>query len=215
MKKVKTALIIILLILIASSLFYFLPTNGLISQLPFVNRFYTNTTLEVITINGKAKVQIDGQDYGETPIMVDQLSPGDYTIELERISETDNFYKPQTLNVKLTKNTTSRVEVEIAPAGMIHGAILYYTQQNTLEKERGLLSVLSEVEGSKIYLDGEYIKQTPIVAYSTNSKEYQLEVAAQGYETLEIPILVEEGYLLNVKTYLLPIPIIFDTTDNG
>jgi hypothetical protein len=47
------------------------------------------------------------------------------------------------------------------------------------------------------------------------AKEYNLQITADGYESLDIPILIEEGYLLNVKTYLFPIPIIFDTVDNG
>jgi hypothetical protein len=48
-----------------------------------------------------------------------------------------------------------------------------------------------------------------------NAKGYDLQLGAEGHEDLDIPILIEEGYLLNVKAYLFPIPIIFDTVDNG
>lgn len=215
MKKLKTVPIIILAVLALSVLMYFLPTNGLASKIPFLNRFYTNTTLEVLTIKGKATVTINGKEYGETPVTINELSPGDYTVELERISDSDTFYSKQTLNVKLTKNTTSRVEIEIGPAGILHGAILYYSEQNNLDNNEGTLSVLSEVEDSKLYLDGEYLKRTPVISEKLTAKEYELEVSADGYETVKIPILIEEGNLLNVKTYLFPVPITLDSVDNG
>jgi hypothetical protein len=214
MKKLKTVLIIIFSIIAISILIYFIPSDGIASRIPFLNRFYTNTILEIITINGKAKVIIDGTEYGETPLTINELNPGDYTIELERIGSTEGFYKKQSLSVKLTKNTTSRVELEIGPAGILHGAILYYSPQNNLSNMEGSISILSDVESSKIYLDGEYIKQAPVIAHKLLAKEYELEVIADGYETLTMPVLIEEGYLLNVKSYLFPIPIIFDVSEN-
>jgi hypothetical protein len=214
MKKFKTVLIIILSIIVLSIIIYFVPTEGLASRIPFFNRFYTNTILEVLTINGKAKVTINGTDYGETPLTINELAPGDYTVELERISDSENFYQKETLGIKLTKNTTSRIEVEIGPAGILHGAVLYYTPQNNLDKNKGSLSILCDVENSKVYLDGEYIKQTPIIADILNAKEYNLEILADSYESLDMPVLIEDGYLLNVKTYLFPIPIIFEGTNN-
>lgn len=215
MKKFKTVLAIIFSVIAVSILIYFIPSDGIASRIPFLNRFYTNTILEIITINGKAKINIDGKEYGDTPVTINELNPGDYTIEFERISDTENFYKKQTLTVKLTKNTTSRIEIEIGPAGVLHGAILYYTPQNNLANREGTLSILSDVENSKVYLDGEYIKRAPVIASKLTAKEYELEIVGDGYETLTIPVLIEEGYLLNVKTYLFPIPIIFDSTDNG
>lgn len=215
MKKLKTVLIIIISIIAISILIYFLPTQGIASRIPFLNRFYTNTILEVITINGKAKVTIDGREYGETPVTINELSPGDYTVVLERISDSEDFYKKEMLNVKLTKNTTSRIEMEIGPAGLLHGAVLYYTPQSNLNQNKGSLSVLCDVEDSKVYLDGEYIKRAPIIANPMTAKEYELEILAEGYENLDIPVLIDGNYLLNVKSFLFPIPIIFDTDDNG
>ncbi len=215
MKKIKTALIVIVSIIAISILIYFTPIESLASKIPFLNRFYTNTTLEIVTINGKSNVQIDGEEYGETPLTVNELNPGDYIVELEKISDSKDFYQKQSVNIKLTKNTTSRIEVEIGPAGILHGAILYYTPQSSLDNQQGSLSILCDIEKSKIYLDDEYIKQTPLIARSLTAKEYELKLVADGYESLTIPVLIEEGYLLNVKAYLFPIPITFETTNNG
>ncbi|HCC67771.1 TPA: hypothetical protein DEP90_00980 [Patescibacteria group bacterium] len=212
MKKFKSVLIITLSIIALSILIYFLPIDGLISRIPFINRFYSNTILEVVSINGKAKVSIDGEEYGDTPLTISDLNQGNYTIQLERISDTQNFYNKQTFNIKLTKNTTSRIEIEIGPAGILHGSILYYTPQNNYEKDIGTLSVLCDVEESKIYIDDEYVKQVPLIAHELSAKEYNLEVSINNYESLEIPILIENGYLLNVKAYLFPIPVNFNSS---
>jgi hypothetical protein len=214
MKKLKTALIVILAIVATSVLIYFLPTDGIAGSIPFLNKLYRNTTLEIITINGKAKVSIDGKEYGETPLTINDLTPGEYSIELEKISDSETFYNKQSFNITLTRNTTSRIELEIGPSGILHGAILYYTKQNNLDKNNGQLSVLCDISESKVYLDGEYIKKVPVIAHILRAKEYELEVIADNYDPLSIPILLEDGYLLNVKTYLFPIPITFDETVN-
>ena len=73
MKKIKTAIIIIVSIVVLSVLFYFFPPSKLIGKLPFLNRFYNNTTLEVVVQNGKAKVQINEKDEGETPVTIEDL----------------------------------------------------------------------------------------------------------------------------------------------
>jgi len=214
MKKFKTVLIVILAIVATSVLIYFLPTDGIANKIPFLNRLYRNTTLEVITINGKAKVSIDDEDYGETPLTINDLAPGEYNVELEKISDSENFYQKQSFTISLAKNTTSRIELEIGPAGILHGAILSYTPQNNLEKNNGEISILCDIENSKIYLDGEYTKKSPLIGRVLTAKEYELEVTADGYDSLTIPVLAEEGYLLNVKTYLFPIPITFEGADN-
>ena len=214
MRKLKTTLIIIFSIIALSILIYFLPPEGLISKIPFINRFYSNTVLEIISINGKTKVSINGKDYGETPLTINDLNQGDYTVELERVSDTENFYKKQTFNIQLSKNTTSRIEIEIGPAGILHGSILYYTPQSNLDRNSGTLSVLCDIDESKVYLDRDYVKQTPLIAKELSAKEYDLEVSATNYENLEIPILIENGYLLNVKVFLFPIPVTFITTTN-
>lgn len=214
MKKFKTVLIVILAIIATSILIYFLPADGITNKIPFLGKLYRNTTLEVITINGKAKVYIDGEEYGETPLTINDLTPGEYDIELEKISDTQDFYQKESFTINLTKNTTSRIELEIGPAGILHGAILYYTPQNNLEGNTGEVSVLCDIENSKVYLDGEYVKKSPVIAKSLTAKEYELEITADGYDNLTIPILIEKGFLLNVKTYLFPIPISFESGNN-
>lgn len=212
MTKNKTALIIIILILL-SVLLYFIPTKKIIGNLPFLNRFYNNTTLEIVTQNGKAKIWIDGKDYGETPNTVENLPEGNYLVELEKIEDTKSFYDKYSFQIDLTRNTSARIDLEIGPENLVHGSVLYYTSAKT-SSDDGFLTVISNVKEAKVFIDKEFLKATPITNLAMKENQYQVKVTAQGYEEIEIPVLIRKNYYLNLKTFHFPIPVVFDTLNN-
>lgn len=211
-KKNKTALIIIIFVLALSVLLYFLPINRLIGSLPFINQFYNNTTLEILTKKGKARIWIDGKEYGETPTTIENLPEGTYLIELEKIEEGDSFYEKQTFQIELTRNTSARVDLEIGPEDLLHGIILYYTPIRTTSQD-GFLTVISDVEEARIFLDTKFLKVTPITNLSLKENQYEIKITASGHEDVEIPVLIRNNYALNLKTFHFPIPVTFDTLE--
>lgn len=213
MQKNKIALIIIVFVLGLSSLLYFLPVNRLIGRLPYINQFYNNTTLEISTKRGLAKVWIDGKDYGETPTIVENLPEGSYVVELERIEDNQSFYDRQTLQVELTRNTSARVDLEIGPDGLLHGIILYYTPIRTSSQD-GFLTVISNVDDARIFVDGEFLKVTPITNLTLKENQYDIKVTSLGHEEVTVPVLVRNNYALNLKTFHFPIPVSFDTLED-
>ncbi len=210
MKKSKTAIIIILLIIILSVFFFFFPLNEITKNLPIVKVFYRNTVLEITSPNGKALVKIDGKEYGNTPANITDLVAGKYQIELRRESSSENFYKPHVFNIELTKNSTSRINIEIGPGDTLHGFLLFYTQDNTLGTNKGKLTLTSNAQNTKVYIDDEYIGVTPITNHILNTGEYTIKMEAEGYESLEFPVVISKGFVLNVKGYQFPIPVSFD-----
>jgi hypothetical protein len=215
MGKNKTALIILVSVISLSVLLYFLPINRLIGTLPLINRFYNNTTVEILTKRGKAKIWIEGKDYGETPATIENLPEGTYLVELERIEEGDSsFYKKQSLQIELTRNTSARIDLEIGPDNLLHGIILYYTPVRTSSQE-GFLTVISNVDEGRVFLDGEFLKISPITNLALKENQYNVKVTATGYEDVEVPILIRDNYALNLKTFHFPIPIRFDSLEAG
>lgn len=214
MKSGKTALLIIVLIIVSSILFYFIPIKSLIGRLPFVNTFYNNTTIEVVSQHSKSKVWINGKEYGETPVTVENLPEGEYLVELQRITTEEAFYKKQSFNIELSKNTTARVDIEIGPDDNINGTILYYTPVKVVEKGKGHVTVISNIENAKIYIDKDLMDTKSIANHLLNTGQYEVKVYAHGYEAIEIPILVREGYQLNLKTFHFPIPILLEEEQN-
>ncbi len=212
MTNSKKLLFIILGIFLLSVLLYFLPLNSLLGKIPILDRFYNNTSLEIVTQKGKAKVWIDGKDYGETPTTVQDLPEGSYLVELEKISDEKFFYEKQSIQITLTRNTSARIDLEIGPQNILHGVIIYYTPIKT-SSDNGMLTVISNVDGAKVFLDKEFLKASPISNLSLRENQYQVKVTAEGHEEIDVPIVISKNYSLNLKTYHFPIPTTFDTLE--
>jgi hypothetical protein len=212
MKSSKKLILIGGLLFGLSVLLFFLPINKIIGSLPLINRFYNNTSLEILVKKGKAKVWINGDDYGETPTSLENLPEGRYLIELEKIVEEGAFYKKQSFNIDLVRNTSARIDLEIGPEDLLHGIILYYTPVST-SSEEGFLAVSSNVEGAKVFVDQEFIKASPVTNMSLRESQYEVRVVMEGHEDVEVPVLVRNNYVLNLKTYHFPIPVAFDTLE--
>jgi hypothetical protein len=212
MKKNKIALITIFLILTISILLYFIPINQLIGKLPFINSFYNNTTLEITTKAGVAKVWINGKDYGQTPASIEDLPEGSYLVELEKIVEEESFYKKHSFQIELTRNTSARIDLEIGPQDLLHGVIIYYTPIRTSSDE-GFLTVISNVNDARVFLDGEFLKVSPITNLGLREGQYNIKVLASGHEEVEVPVLVQNDYVLNLKTFHFPIPVNFEKNE--
>ncbi len=213
MKNRKTVLIIAIAILVISIILYFLPLGKILGSIPLLNVFYNNTSMEIIVEKGKAQVQINDKDYGQTPVTVENLKEGKYAIELSKIAGDDTFYENQTFEVEISKNTSARIDIEIGPENILNGTILYYTEAANTQKGKGLLTITSSVEEAKVYVDKEYLGTSPITNLELADNQYQVKVSAQGYEDVEIPVFVRSGYLLNLKTFHFPIPVNFDTVE--
>ena len=213
MKNRKTVLIIVISILAISILLYFLPLGKILGNIPLLNMFYNNTSMEIIVEKGKAQVQINDKDYGQTPVTVENLKEGKYIIELSKIADEDTFYENQTFEVEISKNTSARIDIEIGPDSILNGTILYYTEAANTQRGKGLITITSSVEDAKVYVDKEYLGPSPITNLELTDNQYQIKVSAQGYEDVEIPVFVRSGYLLNLKTFHFPIPVNFDTVE--
>ncbi len=213
MKNRKTVLIIVITILVVSVILYFLPLGKILGNIPFLNVFYNNTSMEIIVEKGKAQVQVNDKDYGQTPVTIENLKEGKYTVELSKIANDDTFYENQTFEVEISKNTSARIDVEIGPENILNGTILYYTEAANAERGKGLLTITSSADDAKIYIDQEYIGTSPVTNLVLSDNQYQIKVSAKGFEDIEIPVFVRSGYLLNLKTYHFPIPVNFDTVE--
>lgn len=211
MKKSKSALIVIAVILLISIILFFIRPEDILKHIPIIKNFYQNTTLEITTPYGKAEVKIDGKEYGETPVDIQNLIAGEYQVELKRISDEEGFYKIHIFNVVLTKNTTARINMEIGPDDNLHGSILYYTEDRSSTPNKGKLTITDNSLNTKVYMNSEFLKSTPITNLELNEGEYEILLQSEGYENLELPLIIREGHTLNIKAYLMPIPVIFET----
>lgn len=206
MNLIKTATISILLLIVLSVIFYFLPIEEILTKLPYINTFYNNTSLTVNSKNGKALIKISGKDYGQTPATITDLEPGTYDIELTRVSDTPDFYQTENIRIELEKSAEAIVDFELGPKGISSGYVLYYTKVLSNSDNNGFLTLITTPSETSISLNDELLGKSPLKATKLNAKEYKLKIANTGYEDLEIPVIVRNGYNLNIKANLYPIP---------
>lgn len=206
MKIIKTAIILLIILFLLSILFYFLPTEELLSRLPFVKDLYNNTSITINSKNGKAVVTVNGKDYGETPVTISNLAQGEFEITMTKVSEVKDFYSPKNIDFFLERGTEAIIDYEIGPDGIDSGYLLYYTKSSSSSSDSGFMTLTTTPEKADLYLDGEYFQKAPISTTSLNAKNYQITTKAQGHEDLTLPIIIRNGYNLNISISLYPIP---------
>ncbi|MCK9368816.1 PEGA domain-containing protein [Candidatus Dojkabacteria bacterium] len=207
MKILKTATIILVVLVAISLIVYLIPFEKITSYIPFINKLYNNTSLTVNSRNGKAVISVNGKDYGQTPVTISDLSAGEYEISMTRISTSSDFYKEKKVKVELQRHTEAIVDVEIGPNDIISGYVLYYTQSPIKNSDSGYITISSNPSGTNIYLDDEFFQKAPVNVFQFKAGDFNVKVTQDGYEDIKFPIVVRNGYNLNINTYLYPIPI--------
>lgn len=194
---------------------FFLNPAGLADKIPYFSQFRNNTSLIIKTSKGVASVQIDGEDHGETPLELTTLKPGSHQIKMTRLTQQEDiFYEPMLLTVDLNNNTEAIIDLEIAPLGRASGYLLYYTIAPFGESGMGHLTVSANTEAT-LTSGGVLINNVPTGLLDMEVGEHNLKVTAPGYEEVLLPIVIREGYNLNIQTYLLPVPINLETAQDG
>ncbi len=210
LKTAKILIILLFVLLSVSFVVYFTPFKEIVSSLPYINTLYNNTSLTVSSRNGNSKVKIDGKEYGETPLNINDLKPGEYNISLTRVSEFTDFYKERNLSIEIENGTEAIVDLEIGPDEVTHGYYLYYKKSPSIDN-KGYLTINSHTGVVNVILDEEYLNISPITTQILTTKEYQIKIKKDGYEELSFPIIIREGYNLNCNVYLMRKPIEINT----
>ncbi|WKZ31510.1 MAG: PEGA domain-containing protein [Candidatus Dojkabacteria bacterium] len=209
MKKYLPLLIIVIVVTLFLSVVLFTRSQeSLLKNLPYFKESYKNTSLSITSRNGVADIMINDKEYGETPLAIEELTEGRYEVILEKKSSEDDssFYEPIALFLDLYRNTEAIIDLEIAPGGYKAGYVLYYTPAPQAEAQTGFITVESNSSKSRMLLDGDYYSDLPISVDELEEGEYKMKIESTGYESVEVPIIIRQGYNLNVSTFLLPIP---------
>ncbi len=205
MNRIWKSTLILLAFLVLGLLIHFGFFESILKNFSFLGH-YNNSVLTVNTRRSNAKILLNGVDYGQTPQSITNLPEGEYLVELERVSETPIYLK-ESFFVELHSNTEAVVDIEIAPEGFKSGHILYYTP--IVPDNIGAISMRGDIDKYDIFINKEKFDSEDLLFYKLKPKEYTIEVSSEGYESLEFPVIVREGYNLNIRVYLLPIPVSF------
>lgn len=104
-----------------------------------------------------SSVTVNGQYKGSTPLTLDSLSPGDYTVNVTRFG-----YAPYSATVDLKSGETLGITA-------------------TLPAERGSLAVNTSPSGANITVDGRFAGISPVVIPSLIPGNHTVEMIHEGY----------------------------------
>jgi hypothetical protein len=124
-----------------------------------------------------ARVDVDGRDYGVTPVAVRELASGTHRIRL-----THDGYAPAERRVLITASRPAqsitvpldraRVGAVAEPAPAVVGGV---------ERFVGTLMVDSRPAGAKVYVDGRLVGNTPVSVGNVRAGEHAVRLEHDGY----------------------------------
>jgi len=114
--------------------------------------------LSVMTTPIGATVYLNDKNEGQTPLFIDSLIMGTYTLRLQK-----QGYASVQKQVAVTENKTTNIKLTLSPAQEV--------------------KISSEPSGAKLYVDGVYHGVTPLTL-SLSLVRHQLKLQKEDYESL-------------------------------
>lgn len=132
-----------------------------------------------------AKVFLDGNEVkGTTPVFITDVIEGLHVVEVRKEPAV-----PWKQTVQVVAGTQAKVRAEL---------------KATIGGQGGVIRVLSNVAGAKVFLDGTDMGAVPIDIKDVKTGEHVLEVKAPGYQTREERVTVNAGQSVILKLDLNP-----------
>jgi hypothetical protein len=165
----------------------------------------SNSALTVNSTAGKSEVYLDDEKIGETPFSTENLSPGDYSLEVKRVTDEDNFYTTISKQIHIETNTRTLFEVEIGPSQQFSSYALVYYRKN--ESNETSLYIDTDVPQAEISLNDKTLGPAPAITEKMEAGDYIIKVTAPGYEEYEVEVIARKGYTLIAEMDLMIKPI--------
>ncbi len=125
-----------------------------------------------------ARVFLEGNELGKTPLFRDDLPSGDYILKIDK-----KYYLPEKMDISLKDNEVRKKEFD-------------------LDKGQGKITVLSNPQEAKVYLDGKYEKgRTPLTLEGVEAGEHLVRVQKDHYypEDKKIAVHIDETSRMDVS----------------
>ena len=160
-------------------------------------------TLTITSRNGSANITLNSEDLGSTPLNDFEIDSGEHDITITRESASEGFYNPFQVPITVAPSTQSVIDIEIGPSSYKHGFVLYYLDDTSKSDNTGTLYIDPTPFDARITVDSEIHTEQLI---QLNEGEYQVKFEREGYEDLTVPVVINPGLNLNLRTYQMPIP---------
>ena len=142
-------------------------------------------SIKVVSEPTIAKVYLNDNYQGETPLTLDKLNPGNYNIKL-----TKEGYQDYTQQIKVITFTTN---------------VLSFTL-TVVPPKYGQLSIDSTPSVCQVYLNDQPKGATPLTLDNLTPATYQLKMTQEGYQDWQQEVQVKAGETTQINSFLSLLP---------
>lgn len=187
--------IIVLLILANITGAFSLITNAIQSQVS------PRGALVVTSEFLKSEVYLGDRKLGETPLEVNSIVTGEYTLTLRAVDNKNDFFIPLEIPITVNPSNTTVVKAQIGPTRDTSSYITVASTDATSASPFKLL--VSSVPGdSRIVLDGQEIGYTPLSQAEITNGTKKIVISKEGHRDIEIELNIDEAKVITVTSRL-------------
>jgi hypothetical protein len=145
-------------------------------------------SLDIQSTPDGGDVYLDGEPAGVTPVIIDDLSPGQYTVLIQK----DGYEPFENASVVVSAGNTTPVQavLEMSPPSGTSGS----------------LDITSIPAGAKVYLDDVYQGKTSLLITNLDPGAYMLRLEKEGYNAWYQGITIVAGETIFINAPLTPTP---------
>jgi len=147
--------------------------------------------LEVRSEPSGAKVFLDGNEMGETPIVLSDIWSGQYTVRVVK-----DGYASHEEQVEIKGSDRKAITVPLRRVVEI---------PVELKAKAGELAIQTDPSGASIYVDGRSVGVSPYEGKALPPGTFRVRLAKEGYESWEKEVAVEIAKRVEILAYLKPI----------
>lgn len=127
-------------------------------------------SMQVSTSPTDARIIVDGEEAGNSPVMLDNVEPGTHTI-----TAVQSGYREEVRQIQVTPGERMDVFIELIELG----------------ETTGTLEVHASCEDARVYIDGQYMGTCPLFVDDMNAGAHHVMVRREGYFDYDADVSVE------------------------
>ena len=156
------------------------------------------SSLVIQTVPKKAKVYIDDELRGTTPLKIKNIVPDKYEIRIEKkgyeeIRETISIDEGEDFVFDEILNEIVEIEPETAAVENTEDVATEEIKEKKTKKSKSSLYVETTPKKAEVYIDEELEGTTPLKIKDIMPNEYEIRIEKNGYEEIAKTISISEG----------------------
>ncbi|MBO5854017.1 MAG: PEGA domain-containing protein, partial [Bacteroidales bacterium] len=156
------------------------------------------SSLVIQTVPKKAKVYIDDELRGTTPLKIKNIVPDKYEIRIEKkgyeeIRETISIDEGEDFVFDEILNEIVEIEPETAAVENTEDVATEEIKEKKTKKSKSSLYVETTPKKAEVYIDEELEGTTPLKIKDIMPSEYEIRIEKNGYEEIVKTISISEG----------------------